>query len=59
MQFITVKLFLTKTVPCGSIHVELVVDKVALGQIFLTVFRLFPVNIIPPWLTILIYNYGG
>jgi hypothetical protein len=26
-----------------------VVDEVALGQVFLRVFRFYPVNIIPPW----------
>jgi hypothetical protein len=29
--------------------VEFVVDKVALGQVFLHVLRFSPVNIIPPW----------
>jgi hypothetical protein len=38
----------------GSIIVGFVVDKVALGQVFLRVLRLFPVNIIPPWLSKLI-----
>jgi hypothetical protein len=33
-----------------SVHVGCVVDKVALGQVFLRVFRLLPVNIIPPFL---------
>jgi hypothetical protein len=33
-----------------SVHVGFVVDKVALGQVFLWVLRFFPVNIIPPWL---------
>jgi hypothetical protein len=32
----------------GSIHVGFVVDKVALGQVFLQVLRFSPVNIIPP-----------
>jgi hypothetical protein len=32
----------------GSIHVGLVMDKVALGQVFLRVLRFSPVNIIPP-----------
>jgi hypothetical protein len=32
----------------GLVHVGFVVDKVALGQVFLQVFRIFPVNIIPP-----------
>jgi hypothetical protein len=37
----------------GSIHVGFVVDKVKLGQVYLRVLRLYPVNIIPPWLSIL------
>jgi hypothetical protein len=32
----------------GSVHVELVVDKAALGKISLRVLRFSPVNIIPP-----------
>jgi hypothetical protein len=36
----------------GSIHVGFVVDKVALGQVFLRVLRFSPVNIIPPLLHI-------
>jgi hypothetical protein len=32
----------------GSIHVEFVVDKVALGQVFPRVLRFSPVNFIPP-----------
>jgi hypothetical protein len=35
---------------------ELVVDRVALGQGFFRVSQFFPVNIIPPWLSMLIYN---
>jgi hypothetical protein len=42
----------------GSVHVEFVVDKVALGQVFLRVLRFSPVNIILLWLSILIYNLG-
>jgi hypothetical protein len=38
----------------GSIHVGFVVDKVALGQVFLRVIRFSPVNIIPPSLSKLI-----
>jgi hypothetical protein len=38
----------------GSIHVGFVVDKVALGQVFLRVLRFSPVNIIPPSLSKLI-----
>jgi hypothetical protein len=34
------------------------VDKVALGQDFLRVLQFSPVNIIPPWLSILIYHMG-
>jgi hypothetical protein len=32
----------------ASVHVGFVVDKVALGQVFLRVLRIFPVNFIPP-----------
>jgi hypothetical protein len=32
----------------GSVHVEFVVDKVALGQVFPRVLRFSPVNFIPP-----------
>jgi hypothetical protein len=39
----------------GSVHVGFVVDEVALGQVFLRVLCGFPVNIIPPLLSILIY----
>jgi hypothetical protein len=38
----------------GSIHVGFVVDKVALGQVFLRVLRFSPVNIIPPSLSKLV-----
>jgi hypothetical protein len=38
----------------GSTHVGFVVDKVALGQVFLRVLRFSPVNIIPPSLSKLI-----
>jgi hypothetical protein len=38
----------------GSIHVGFVVDKVALGQVFLRVLRFSPVDIIPPSLSRLI-----
>jgi hypothetical protein len=38
----------------GSIHVGFVVDKVALGQVFLRVLRVSPANIIPPSLSKLI-----
>jgi hypothetical protein len=42
----------------GSIHVGFVVDKVALGQVFLRVLRFSPVNIIPPSLSKLISSGG-
>jgi hypothetical protein len=41
-----------------QVHVEFVVDKVALEQVFLRSLRLFPVNIVPPWFSILI-SYEG
>jgi hypothetical protein len=34
----------------GLVHLEFVVDKVALGQVFSPVFRFSPVNFIPPLL---------
>jgi hypothetical protein len=40
----------------GSVHMGFVVDKVALGQIFLRVLRHPPVNIVPPWLSISMYH---
>jgi hypothetical protein len=40
----------------GSIHVGFVVDKVALGQVFLRVFRFSPVSIIPPSFSVRIYH---
>jgi hypothetical protein len=44
----------------GSVHMGSVVDKVALGQVLYSrVFRFYPVNIIPPWLSILIYRVGN
>jgi hypothetical protein len=36
----------------GSRHVGFMVDKVALGQVFLRVLRFYPANIIPPLLHI-------
>jgi hypothetical protein len=42
----------------GSVHVGFFVDKVALGQIFLQDLRFYPVNIIPPWFSILIQHLG-
>jgi hypothetical protein len=35
----------------GSVRVGFVVDKVALGQVFLRVLQFSPLNIIPPWLS--------
>jgi hypothetical protein len=34
-------------------------EQMALGQIFLRVLRLSPVNIIPPWLSAFIYHLGN
>jgi hypothetical protein len=42
----------------GSVHVGFVVDKVALGQVFLRVLPFYPVSIIPPWLYMLIVICG-
>jgi hypothetical protein len=42
----------------GSVHVGFVVDKVALGQVFLLVLRLSTVSIIPPSFSIIIYHLG-
>jgi hypothetical protein len=36
-----------------------VVDKVALGQVFLKVLRVFSVIIIPQWLSVLINHLGN
>jgi hypothetical protein len=36
----------------GSFHVGFVLDKVAQEQVFLRVLLFYPVNIIPPWLSI-------
>jgi hypothetical protein len=41
-----------------SLRVGFVVDKVAQGQVFLLVLRFYPVSIIPPWLSIPVYNLG-
>jgi hypothetical protein len=38
-----------------SVHVAFVVDKVALGQVFLRALRVFPVNIISSFLHIYLY----
>jgi hypothetical protein len=42
----------------GSVHVGYVVDKMALAQVFPLSTLIFPVNIIPLWLSILIYYLG-
>jgi hypothetical protein len=42
----------------GSVHVRYVVGEVALGQASLPVLRVSPVNIIPPWLSTLLYHLG-
>jgi hypothetical protein len=39
----------------GPVHLEFVVDEVALRQVFSEFFG-FPVNIIPSWLSILMYQ---
>jgi hypothetical protein len=39
-----------------SVHIGFVVEKVALGQVFLRILRFSPV--IPPWLTKLLYHPG-
>jgi hypothetical protein len=41
-----------------SVHVGFVVDKVALGQVFLQLLWFSPVSIIPPWLSMLTYYLG-
>jgi hypothetical protein len=41
-----------------SVNVGFVINKVALGQVFIRGFRRSPVTIIPPWLCILIDNLG-
>jgi hypothetical protein len=40
----------------GSVHGGFVVDRLALGLDFLPVFQFFPVSIIPPWFSMLIYH---
>jgi hypothetical protein len=42
----------------GSVLVRFVVDCVALGQVILRVLRFYPVSIIPPLLSTLIYRLG-
>jgi hypothetical protein len=42
----------------SSVHVGFVVNKVALRQVFLRVIRFYPANIIPSWLSVLIYLLG-
>jgi hypothetical protein len=39
-----------------TVHVGFVVDKMALGEVFLQVPLFYLVNIIPPWFSILIYH---
>jgi hypothetical protein len=41
-----------------SIHVGNVVNKVTVGQAFVQVLWFSPVNIIPPWFSILMYHPG-
>jgi hypothetical protein len=41
-----------------SFHEGFVVDKVALGQIFLRVLQFSPVGIIPPGLSVFMYHLG-
>jgi hypothetical protein len=40
----------------GPVHVGFVMGKVALGQVYLRVILFSPVNIISPWLSMLIYH---
>jgi hypothetical protein len=40
----------------GPVHVGFVVNKVAFRQVLLQVLWSFPVSIIPPWLSTLIYH---
>jgi hypothetical protein len=42
----------------GSIYVGNMIDEVALGQVFLRVFRSSPVNVITLWFFIFIYHLG-
>jgi hypothetical protein len=42
----------------GPVHVGFVVDEVVLGRVSLRAPRLYPVCIIPPWLSILTYHRG-
>jgi hypothetical protein len=42
----------------GSVRVGFVVDKVALGQVFLQVLQFSPINIIPQWLIYSYITYG-
>jgi hypothetical protein len=48
--------YLHMTTPSLIAAVGLGGSKVALGQVFFQVLRCFPVNIIPPWLSMLICN---
>jgi hypothetical protein len=40
----------------GSVYVGFLEEKVALGQVFLQVLQFSLFNIIPPWLSMLIYH---
>jgi hypothetical protein len=42
----------------GSVHEAFTVKKVELGQVFLRVLYFPSVRIIPPWLSILVFNLG-
>jgi hypothetical protein len=53
-QLITVPSLWMRRLICVGFEV----DKVALGQVFLKVLQFSPDSIIPPWLSILIYNQG-
>jgi hypothetical protein len=40
------------------VHVVFVVEKMTLGQVFLSVICIFPVNVILLWLSMLVYHVG-
>jgi hypothetical protein len=40
----------------GSVHVGFVVDKMAFGQVFSPSSSVFPINIITPWPSMLMYH---
>jgi hypothetical protein len=42
-----------------KVHVGFVVGKVTLGQVFVQVIRFPPLNIISPWIFMLMYHLGG